>query len=90
MLFITLKVSKSNGVLTINVVESKDALFPASEVTISAYTDWCLDNIKSDIKTIDFTVKTNNGTVRALLDTDEISTDNGRYFDTNYIAENIQ
>ena len=87
---ITVNTSKSKGVLTINVVESGEALFPASEVTISAYTDWCLDNIKSDIKTIDFTVKTNNGTVRALLDTDEILTDNGRYFDTNYIAENIQ
>ena len=83
-------VTKKNSVLIINVVETQDAIFEANEVTISAYTDWCLDNIKSDIKSIDFTVETNNGTVRALLDTSKIETDNGRYFDSNYIAENIQ
>ena len=76
--------------LVINVVETQDAMFPANELTISAYTDWCLDNIKSDIKSIDFTVETNNGTVRALLDTSKVETSNGRYFDSNYIAKNIQ
>lgn len=83
-------VTKESDVLVINVIETQDAIFPASEITISAYTDWCLDNIKSDIKSIDFTVETNNGTVRALLDTSKIETNNGRYFDSNYIAENIQ
>lgn len=83
-------VTKKGDVLVINVVETQDAMFPANELTISAYTDWCLDNIKSDIKSIDFTVETNNGTVRALLDTSKIETSNGRYFDSNYIAKNIQ
>ena len=83
-------VTKKGDVLVINVVETQDAMFPANELTISAYTDWCLDNIKSDIKSIDFTVETNNGTVRALLDTSKVETSNGRYFDSNYIAENIQ
>lgn len=83
-------VTKKNSVLIINVVETQDAILEANELTISAYTDWCLDNIKSDIKSIDFTVETNNGTVRALLDTSKIETDNGRYFNSNYIAENIQ
>ena len=83
-------VTKKSDVLVIKVIETQDAIFPASEITISAYTDWCLDNIKSDIKSIDFTVETNNGTVRALLDTSKIETSNGRYFDSNYIAENIQ
>ena len=83
-------VTKKGDVLVINVVETQDAMFPANELTISAYTDWCLDNIKSDIKSIDFTVETNNGTVRALLDTSKVETSNGRYFDSNYIAKNIQ
>lgn len=83
-------VTKKDDVLVVNVVETQDVIFPANELTISAYTDWCLDNIKSDIKSIDFTVETNNGTVRALLDTSKIETSNGRYFDSNYIAENIQ
>lgn len=83
-------VTKKGDVLVINVVETQDAMFSANELTISAYTDWCLDNIKSDIKSIDFTVETNNGTVRALLDTSKVETSNGRYFDSNYIAKNIQ
>ena len=83
-------VTKKGDVLVINVVETQDAMFPANELTISAYTDWCLDNIKSDIKSIDFTVETNNGNVRALLYTSKVETSNGRYFDSNYIAKNIQ
>ena len=69
---------KKDDVLVVNVVETQDVIFPANELTISAYTDWCLDNIKSDIKSIDFTVKTNNGTVRALLDTSKKENSNGR------------
>lgn len=83
-------VSKQEGVLFIKVVENKESPLPASEFTISAYTDWCLDNIKDDIKSIDFTVNTSNGKVRAILDTSKIETSNGRYFSSNYIANNIQ
>lgn len=56
-------VTKKGDVLVINVVETQDAMFPANELTISAYTDWCLDNIKSDIKSIDFTVETDRKSV---------------------------
>lgn len=87
---IDVNVTKNNDVLVIKIVETEDAMFEASELNISAYTDWCLDNIKSDIKTIDFTVQTNKGTVRTLLDTSKVETSNGRYFDSNYILENMQ
>ena len=86
---LNVSVTKQNDKLIISIIETEESIFEVNELNITAYTDWCLDNIKSDIKTIDFTVKTTNGTIRALLDTSEVSTSNGRYFDSGYVSENI-
>lgn len=84
-------VSKNGSTLVINIKENKDHPYvDAEENAIGAYTDWCLDNIKSDISTIDITVERPSSSVHAILDMNNMLTDNGRYFDTNYIRENIQ
>lgn len=87
----TVSVKKQGSKLIINIKETKDHPYvDAEENAIGSYTDWCLDNIKSDISTIDITVERPGSSVHAILDMKNISTDNGRYFDTNYIRENIE
>ena len=87
---IKIDIDKQDDALIIKVTEVEDSIVTADENTIASYTDWCLDNIKSDIKTIDFTVKMPSSSVRAMLETSKIETDNGRYYDANYIAENLK
>ncbi|MGL5066917.1 MAG: hypothetical protein ACRC6T_03695 [Sarcina sp.] len=80
----------SNGVLKVVVKEEEDNPFgEADENSISVYTDWTLDNMKDDIKSIDITVKTPTSSVRAKLDMADMKTDNGRYFDLFDIIDNI-
>lgn len=87
---IKIDIDKQDDALIIKVTEVEDPILTADENTIASYTDWCLDNIKSDIKIIDFTVKMTSSSVRAMLETSKIETDNGRYYDANYIAENLK
>jgi len=87
---IKIDIDKQDDALIIKVTEVEDPILTADENTIASYTDWCLDNIKSDIKIIDFTVKMPSSSVRAMLETSKIETDNGRYYDANYIAENLK
>ena len=80
----------SSRVLKVVVTEAEDHPFAdADENAITPYTDWTLDNMKDDIKTIDITIKRPTSSVRAKLDMAEMKTDNGRYFDLFYIMDNI-
>lgn len=81
-------VSRDGSKLIINIKEIEEHSYvDAEENAIATYTDWCLDNIKSDISEIDITVERPNSSVHAILDTNKMETDNGRYFNTNYIRE---
>lgn len=83
-------VSIDGSKLIINIKEMEDHPYvDAEENAIATYTDWCLDNINSDITEIDITVERPNSSVHAILETNKMETDNGRYFDTNDIRENI-
>lgn len=79
-----------NSTLYITCTEKEDHPFVAAEENaIASYTDFSLDNIKSDINSIDITVIRPSSSVHAVLDMSKMSTDNGRYFDTNYIRSKI-
>lgn len=83
-------ISKDGDTLVISIKEQEDHPFvDAEENAIATYTDWCLENIKSDITKLDISVTRPNSSVRAVLDLADMETSNGRYFDTNYIAKNI-
>lgn len=83
-------VSRDGSKLIINIKEMEDHPYvDAEENAIATYTDWCLDNINSDITDIDITVERPNSSVHAILDVNKMETDNGRYFGTNYIRKNI-
>lgn len=83
-------INKNGDTLVINIKEQEDHPFvQADENAISVYTDWCLENIKSDISKLDICIDRPSSSVRAILDMNDMETSNGRYFDTNYIAENI-
>lgn len=85
------KLSKDGHTLVVYLKEAKDhPCVDAEENAISSYTDWCLDNIKSDIKYLDITVARPNSSVRSVLSMDKMKKDNGRYFETDYIRDNIQ
>lgn len=87
---ITVNITLSNDVLKVVINEPTDhPLVKADENAIGSYTDWTLDNIKDDVKTLDILIKRPSSSVRAKLDMNKMSTDNGRYFNTNYIANCI-
>lgn len=88
---IQLNVDKDGSTLLIKIKEKEDhPLVAAEENAIASYTDWCLENIKSDISCIDISVERPNSSVRAVLNMSDMETSNGRYFDTSYIANNIK
>lgn len=62
----------------------------ADENAIITYTDYCLDNIKSDIEYLDITVVRPSSVANALLSMSKMLTDNGRYFDTYYIRNSLK
>ncbi|MEG2110528.1 MAG: hypothetical protein RRY19_12145 [Clostridium sp.] len=84
-------VNLDGEVLYVKINEAEDnEFFEADENAISTYTDFSLDNIKSDVKYLDITVKRPSSSVRSKLQMSEMETDNGRYFDTDYIKRNIE
>lgn len=89
-----LKVSieKKNDTLYVKVIEPTDHPLGivADENAISVYTDYCLDNIMGDINNLDITIVRPSSSVSALLSMSKMLTDNGRYFDTSYIMNNLK
>lgn len=80
-----------NGTLKVVITEAKDHPFAeADENAITVYTDWTLDNMKDDIKTLDITVKRPKSSVRSKLKMSDMKTSNGRYFDIEDITKGIQ
>lgn len=80
-----------DSTLYITSTEAEDHPFAAAdENAIACYTDFSLDNIMGDIKYLDITVIRPSSRVHAALDMSKMSTDNGRYFDSNYIRANIK
>lgn len=84
-------VKLKDDTLYVNIVEAEDQkFFSADENAISTYTDFSLDNIKGDIKYLDITVNRPSSSASATLDMSQMQTDNGRYFETDYIRENLK
>lgn len=85
------KLSKNGDTLIVHLKEAEDnQFFDADENAIATYTDYCLDNIKSDIKYLDITVVRPSSSAQAVLSMDNMKNDNGRYFETDYIRDNIK
>lgn len=86
----TVTVTKEGNTLVISITEKEDhPLIEANGLAVANYTDWITENIKSDIKEIDISVIRPNSNVRAILDMSKLKSENGGYFDENYIEENI-
>ena len=84
-------VKLKDDTLYVNIVEAEDQkFFSADENAISSYTDYSLNNIKGDIKYLNITVKRPSSSASATLDMSQMQTDNGRYFETDYIRENLK
>lgn len=85
------KLSKNGDTLIVHLKEAEDnQFFDADENAIATYTDYCLDNIKSDIEYLDITVVRPSSSAQAVLSMDNMKNDNGRYFETDYIRDNIK
>lgn len=82
----------NNGTLKIKIEEPVNEFgLPIDESTLATYLENSIDNIGSDIKTIDITVKSPSSSATAILDTSKIINDNlGKYFEIEYIMEKIK
>lgn len=84
-------ISKNGETLKIVIEEPINEFGLAiDEITLSTYLESSLENIGTDIKTVDITVKSSVSSAKAILKMDKVINSNlGKYFETDYIMENI-
>lgn len=88
----TTEITREGNTLKIVVNEVNDLPWEMpGEFSIETYTDFCMENIRTDIETLDLTVKQPSNKVRAVLDMSKTKDQGfGRYFEEDYIIENLK
>ena len=88
----TTEITREGNTLKIVVNEVNDLPWEMpGEFSIETYTDFCMENIRTDIETLDLTVKQPSNKARAVLDMSKTKDQGfGRYFEEDYIIENLK
>lgn len=80
-------INKIDETLTITIYQDCHAAgMPLDFHSIAQYTDWALDNIKSDIKILDIAIIDDKSKAHAILEMDKRTND---YFSEEYIMERM-